>query len=82
MAATAYDTAGRTYETATATCQMVPLSEGLWHPLFTLRPFVVSTRSSQSQSTVTETWLVFFDHRLNVVKYPIKFAGIKLIGQW
>ena len=26
------------YETATATCQMVPLSEGLWHPLFICDP--------------------------------------------
>jgi hypothetical protein len=24
------------YETATDLCQMVPLSQGLWHPLFTL----------------------------------------------
>jgi hypothetical protein len=28
----------RKYETATATCQMVPLSEGLWHPLFICDP--------------------------------------------
>jgi hypothetical protein len=54
------------YETATATCQMVPLSEGLWHPLFTLRPFVVSTRSSHSQlSHVTKTWLVSLTWRFS-----------------
>jgi hypothetical protein len=29
---------GTQYETATATCQMVPLSEGLWHPLFICDP--------------------------------------------
>ena len=53
------------YETATATCQMVPLSEGLWHPLFICDPswsyakFTVTVNCH----SVTKTSLVFFDQQ-------------------
>ena len=47
------------YETATATCQMVPLSEGLWHPLFICDPscfVVIREVHSRSQLPQRPCW--------------------------